>query len=47
MESARVLRVDVDMRLPRGYFSRVRALGRTGDAPRDALGVANGSIALW
>jgi hypothetical protein len=47
MESARVLCVDVDIRLPRACFSMVRALGRTGDVPRDALGVANGSIVLW
>lgn len=31
-------------RLPLGCFSNVRALGRTGDAALDALGVVNGLI---
>ena len=33
-------------RLPLGCFSNVRALGRTGDAACDALGVVNGLVGL-
>jgi hypothetical protein len=45
-EFERVRLLDMEGRLPSGRLFRLRALGRIGDAPREAIGVAKGLVVL-